>query len=431
MPTEADKNTLNELAHHFPPEAIMWKPGGGGKKLAYITARHVMNRLNSVVGVRGWWDEYEVVSQPMPGVMCKLTVIIDGEPTTKWGFGGFEQMQTPDDSFKSGESNALRRAAVKFGIGHYLYNNGSVIFNDDEPGGEEVYGNQPAPRPAQPAQTQYSQPAPVSGGSGQPAPAPEPGSLPQRGGQLFKWATDLGGKAATDWIKDWGKPHNLDWDFRAWPEAAVVDAANAYLAHRNGGAPAQPAPRPAQQAPAQNSGGFPDPTDIERPSDGRMLFKLTTKTQEKTGIAFLPALNDFARNNQILGRMVDWKPEDVAKVWRYFGSLVAKQKQDGNIPAGDYFGLNGQPAPQPATPAAPYNGSARLAEIKGVVADIVSLRGEEPKDEAIFEELVMIMDDCHQGKAFSLVLTDPAMGDAVLATVKKDLEGRRLAAGGY
>lgn len=127
--------------------------------------------------------------------------------------------------------------------------------------------------------------------------------------------------------------------------------------------------------------------------------------------------------------MVDWSPNDVAKAWRHLGSLVAKQKQDGNIPPGEYFGLNGQPAQQ--QPSAPYDGVATMGQVKGVVADIVSLRGEQPTDEAITEELMMIMNDCFQGKSSALVLTDPEIGRNVLSVVTKDLEGRRVAAGGY
>lgn len=427
MPTEVDKNTLNELAKPFPAEAIMWKPGRGGKNLAYITARHVMNRLNSVVGVRGWWDEYEPVSHPMPGVMCKLTVVIDGEPTTKYGFGGFEEMQTPDDSFKSGESNSLRRAAVKFGIGHYLYNNGSVIFNDDEPGGEEVYGNQPANRPAQ---TQTQSPPPVSGGSGQTATNHVPqftaGQMPQHGGQLFKWANDIGGKAAVDWIKDWGRPHNLDWNFKAWPEQAARDAANAYMAFKGGSV--QPSPQSAQQQPSTNGPAtvYGPPSDLEKPADGRSLFRLIKKIEEKYPIAFLNPVNEYGKLHHLNGRMVDWSPADVTKAWEFLGSLVAKQKENGNIPKDEHFGLgNGQPA-QSSTP---YDGKAKLAEIQSVVAQSLQLANIEPTDESIAEELVMLMTDYYEGKSFTLVYTDPILGEKLLETVKRDLDGRRAVAG--
>lgn len=434
MPTETDKNTLNELAKPFPPEAIMWKPGGGGKKLAYITARHVMNRLNSVVGVRGWWDEYEPVSQPKPGVMCKLTVVIDGEPTTKYGFGGFEEMQTPDDSFKSGESNSLRRAAVKFGIGHYLYNNGSVVFNDDEPGGEEVYGNQPAPRPAQPAQAQYSQPAPISGGSGQPAPQANGNGqgfgdgLPKHGGQLFAWAKtreNNGEQGVIQWLDNWGQNHGCQRSYKQWSEQQVQQAAAEYVASRGGSAP-----QPVQQAAPQSNGQqfYDTPTDLEKPADGRGLFKLIKKIEEKyPTLGFLNPVNEYGKLHHLNGRMVDWSPADVQRAWEYLGSLVTKQKQNGNIPAGDTFGLNGQPATQ--QPAAPYDGPAMMAKVKELAASIVSLRGEQPTDEAITEELMMIMSDCHGGKSFSVVLTDPQMGAAVYDSVKRDLDGRRQAAG--
>lgn len=419
-----------ELAKPFPPEAIMRKPGGGGKMLDYVTARHIMNRIDAVVGPNRWWDEYEVVPGPIPGVICKLTIEFEpGEPVTKCGFGSFEAMPDNDNAFKSGESNALRRAAVKFGIGRNLYKNGVVVFSDEEPGGEEVYGNQAASRPAQPSNGQYSQPAPVSGGSGQPAtnPPPAAGSMPQHGGQLFKWANDIGGKAAVDWVKDWGKPHGLDWQFKNWPAQAAIDAAAAYMAHVGGGS-TQPASQPAPQSSGSAATPYGIPTDIEKPADGRGLFKLIKKIEEKyPTLGFLAPVNEYGKLHHLNGRMVDWTPADVQKSWEYLGSIVQKQKQNGNIPAGEYFGLNGQAAPQQSS--APYDGAAKLTEIRGIVADIISLRGEQPDDAAIADELLMILSDCHQGKSSALVLTDPHFGSAVLETVRKDLEGRRQAAG--
>ena len=53
--------------------------------------------------------------------MCRLTVTIDGDPVTKCDVGGESQQPDEGDRVKAAFSDALKRAAVKFGIGRYLY----------------------------------------------------------------------------------------------------------------------------------------------------------------------------------------------------------------------------------------------------------------------------------------------------------------------
>ena len=119
------------LSEPFPDDAIRWKPEVTKKKsgepivnnngervagcTAHIDARDVMNRLDSVVGWQNWNDEYLVVGSK--NVECRLTVMgitkIDvGQIPTDGGFA---------DPLKSAYSDALKRAAVKFGIGRHLY----------------------------------------------------------------------------------------------------------------------------------------------------------------------------------------------------------------------------------------------------------------------------------------------------------------------
>ena len=98
----------------------------GGRNLHYITARTVMNRLDEVLGPANWWDEY------MPqenSVICRLTIRLpDGSTLTKSDAGGYAGMSDSGDDDKSGFSDAFKRAAVKFGIGRYLYRDGVPRF---------------------------------------------------------------------------------------------------------------------------------------------------------------------------------------------------------------------------------------------------------------------------------------------------------------
>lgn len=97
-----------------------------GRQLHYITARTVMNRLDSVLGPENWWDRY------VPGensVLCELTIRLpDGTTLTKSDAGGYAGMADSGDDDKSGYSDGFKRAAVKFGVARYLYRDGVPTF---------------------------------------------------------------------------------------------------------------------------------------------------------------------------------------------------------------------------------------------------------------------------------------------------------------
>jgi len=116
--------TATALAAPFPADVIGWKAQAVSKSkdralaVPYLSARDVMDRLDAVVGVAGWEDEY----QQLPGgaVLCRLTVTIDGKRVCKEDVGASE-MEDDGGKTKAAFSSALKRAAVKFGIGRYLY----------------------------------------------------------------------------------------------------------------------------------------------------------------------------------------------------------------------------------------------------------------------------------------------------------------------
>jgi hypothetical protein len=114
---------LEKLKQPFPETDIEWRIQSCGAKndkpwarvLAYITSRAVMDRLDSVLGLDNWKDEY--TKGPDGGVLCKLSVRVNDEWITKEDVAE----NTNIDPVKGGVSGALKRAAVKFGIGRYLY----------------------------------------------------------------------------------------------------------------------------------------------------------------------------------------------------------------------------------------------------------------------------------------------------------------------
>jgi hypothetical protein len=111
------------LGEPFPLEEVRWKPqavsGNRALAIAYIDARSVMDRLDQTVGPASWQDEYEFL--PEGAVLCKLRLRIDGEWIMKQDVGGQSDQQDNGDRLKAAVSDALKRAAVKFGIGRYLY----------------------------------------------------------------------------------------------------------------------------------------------------------------------------------------------------------------------------------------------------------------------------------------------------------------------
>jgi hypothetical protein len=115
------KDLFARLAEPFHPDDIEWRAGATNADktkalaLAYITSRAVMDRLDEVVGPENWRDEY--ASGPDGGVICGLTLRINGEWITKWD--GAEN--TEFEAIKGGLSDAFKRAGYKWGIGRYLY----------------------------------------------------------------------------------------------------------------------------------------------------------------------------------------------------------------------------------------------------------------------------------------------------------------------
>lgn len=111
------------LAAPFDPSEVHFKPGviSGNRALAlaYVDARAIQDRLDSVLGVEGWQDDYECL--PDGSVICRLRLCLDGEWVTKVDVGSPSEQPDGGDRLKAAFSDALKRAGVKFGVGRYLY----------------------------------------------------------------------------------------------------------------------------------------------------------------------------------------------------------------------------------------------------------------------------------------------------------------------
>jgi len=117
---------LSRLADPFVPSDIEWKPGATtrdkskGLAMAYLNSRAVQQRFDDVCGPGDWRNEF--VPGPDGGVLCGISIRVEREDgtadwVTKWDGADNSQVE----AVKGGLSGAMKRAAVQWGVGRYLY----------------------------------------------------------------------------------------------------------------------------------------------------------------------------------------------------------------------------------------------------------------------------------------------------------------------
>lgn len=132
---------LDKLEEPFDPELIYWKPQAtNGDKTramaaAYADPRAYSDRLNEVVGPSGWKVSYNVFTMdPIPNpaaknkydaflfkgkVLVVASLVIEGVGQNS---GTGESDAVDENAITSAEAQAFKRAAIRFGLGRYLYN---------------------------------------------------------------------------------------------------------------------------------------------------------------------------------------------------------------------------------------------------------------------------------------------------------------------
>lgn len=113
-----------KLGAPFDPSLISWRPGSTNKDktkalaLAYLDARDIMERLDRVLGPENWEDRYK---QAGSSIICELRIRIETANGLEWITKSDGSGESDIEGSKGAISGALKRAAVKFGIGRYLY----------------------------------------------------------------------------------------------------------------------------------------------------------------------------------------------------------------------------------------------------------------------------------------------------------------------
>lgn len=129
MTTQTQLTAEQQLAHlhaPFPPEDLEWrfqssgKGAQGGSMLPFIQNRAVMDRLDQIVGPGNWtsnvWSEGGPLTERV--WYCRLKAkLADGRELEHVDVADATQIEPS----KGGASDAMKRAAVKLGIGRYLY----------------------------------------------------------------------------------------------------------------------------------------------------------------------------------------------------------------------------------------------------------------------------------------------------------------------
>lgn len=122
MNFETAQDLFDALCEPFATEEIEWRVGSTsgdkskGLALAYIDARACMDRLDSVCGPDGWQCSYVFGNGSL--VVCNLGVRM---PNGDWLWKSDGAGATDVEGEKGSLSDALKRAAVRWGVGRYLY----------------------------------------------------------------------------------------------------------------------------------------------------------------------------------------------------------------------------------------------------------------------------------------------------------------------
>jgi len=115
-----EEDLLERLTAPFDADAISWRVGSTtgdkakGMALAFIDARDVMERLDFVMGPQNWQCRYPHANGK---TVCEIGLRFGGEWIWKADGAG----DTDYEAEKGALSDAFKRAAVRWGVGRYLY----------------------------------------------------------------------------------------------------------------------------------------------------------------------------------------------------------------------------------------------------------------------------------------------------------------------
>lgn len=199
------------LTAPFPNGDIEWRVSATtqdkkkGLAVPYVTNRAIQNRLDDTVGIDGWHNEFK----PWKDEKAQLCGISIYFPHLKQWLTKWDGADDSDfESVKGGLSDSMKRAAVEWGVGRYLYGmtqvwvkieqrgKGFFIMDEERSRLDQAHENwvlkvqgkqgsrpqgspqgqqpQPGPQPQQGQAAPQQSPAPHRTQASQPGPQPKP-----------------------------------------------------------------------------------------------------------------------------------------------------------------------------------------------------------------------------------------------------------------
>ena len=127
----------NKLSQPFEDKDIEWRlqwtndDKTSGRAVPYVTNRAIQARLDSVVGVGGWKNEYIPWHSDgkKQSQICGISIYFEDKKEWITKYDGAEDSDI--EPIKGGLSDSMKRAAVQWGIGRYLYEMDAVYVNLD------------------------------------------------------------------------------------------------------------------------------------------------------------------------------------------------------------------------------------------------------------------------------------------------------------
>lgn len=231
-------NLADALAAPFQPHRVSWRIGSTtkdkarGMALAYVDARDVMERLDEVCGVEGWQNRY---SHTEGKTVCEIAIKVNDEWIWKADGAGDSDIEAE----KGALSDAFKRAAVRWGVGRYLYDTASPWVELESKGSSHVIpdrelarlrqflGNQ---RPQAAEKPDAAEPTQSVAAAAQAAPAlrPTPAQTKLYGRMLL----DLNQIKTPQAVADWAANGVVAADFADLPESLQADLKAAMQRHR-------------------------------------------------------------------------------------------------------------------------------------------------------------------------------------------------------
>jgi hypothetical protein len=185
MATEDSAVDSGALMRPFEPSQIRQRPGPGKRPFSYISGPAVIDRLLVATGSAFSWkvDKVELITQETGEGPVSYWVVLGSLSIAGMGIraGIGTHPAESVEAAKAAETDALKRAAVKFGVGLHLYEEESGVGNVSA--GRNGYdrrsnGNGHANSPARPVTAGYGNGNRGAGRASPPSPPYDDGNDP-------------------------------------------------------------------------------------------------------------------------------------------------------------------------------------------------------------------------------------------------------------